>query len=372
MTSPPDEMPPGQEPQPEGGQSASERPARDKAVTQHSGLTSEQKAAIILQVLGPEDAKAIVERFDEGDFRLFARGMIGIRALSQSDIDAVIGEFLSKLGGSEGLSGGTAGLKRFLLNFLSEDVVEQIMEDVRGPVGRTVWEKLSNCPDDSLAVFLSTEQPQTAALVLSKLKPEKAAKVLSHLDIGQAKKVVLRMSQATRVEQRVLDTVKSAVGRDFLKSVNRRHSARQPSDVIGSIMNNLPVTTNDELLSALREKDEKLAESVQNAMFTFPDIATRLDSAGLQAVMKATDNDVLILALKLAKDKMPKVAEFFFSNMSKRALEQIEEAIEELGPVRAKDAEEAQQRIVRTAQGLASAGTITVQESEETEDDQLI
>lgn len=371
MTTSPKEDHQDQEAPLEADHSLIEQPARDSTANALTRLSSEQKAAIILQVLGPENAQGIVSRFDEGDFRLFARGMIGVRGVSQEVVDAVIGEFLSKLGGHDGVSGGSAELKRFLLNFLSEDVVEQIMEDVRGPVGRTIWEKLSNCPDDSLAVFLRAEQPQTAALVLSKLKPEKAAKILDHLEIDQAKKIVLRMSRVTRVEQQILDTVKSAVGRDFLNSTNRRHSARRPADVIGSIMNNLPITVNEELLSALRDKDEQLAESVQNAMFTFPDIATRLDAAGLQAVIKAVDGDTLALALKLAKERMPKIAEFFFSNISKRALEQLEEEIEALGPVRAKDAEEAQQRIVRTAQELASTGAITIQENEPA-DDQMI
>ncbi len=354
------------------GQTGGQSSAQKEGPVTFETLTNEQKAAIVLQVLGPESAQEIVSRFDEQDFRVFARGMLGIQGVSQNIVNAVIKDFVLKIGGGDGITGGSGALREHLQAYLSEDVVERLMEDVNGPAGRTVWERLSNCPDEAIAGYLLLEQPQTAALVLSKLTPEKAAKVLAHIELEQAKKIVLRMSRVTHVDPKALETVKDSVGRDFLNSANRRQSARRPENVIGSIMNNLSMNMNDELLAAIRDKDEKLAEGVQNAMFTFPDIATRVETGDLQLLVKAADSDALALALKLAKEKTPKVADYFFSNLSKRALEQLEEQIESLGPVRAKDAEEAQQRIVRTAQELAAVGKIIIAENKTTDDEQMI
>ena len=328
-------------------------------------LTNEQKAAIVLQVLGPDDAGVILDELDEREYRAFARGLVGLEYIPNSLVEEVVINFLERCGSGERIKGGRLEVRRYLENFLAADVVEQILEDVHGPVGRTIWEKLSNSPEEALACYLRTEQPQSVAVILSKLKPEKAARTLALFDEKMASEIVRRMAKPARLDKKVLDDIKNVLNRDFLSAVNRRQSTRQPADVIGAVFNFLPMELTENLLDGLRKDSGSLADDVQKVMFTFPDIANRLDGPGIQALLKEVDNETLKMALKLAREKMPKVTDFFFANMSKRAKELFVEELEEMPPVRAKEAEEAQQAIVRTAQELAKTGVITIEIQDE-------
>jgi flagellar motor switch protein FliG len=229
---------------------------------------------------------------------------------------------------------------------------------VEGPSGRTIWEKLSNCSDEAVANFLKLEHPQTAAVVVSKLRADKAARVLERFSPAFARDVMLRLGRVHRLDSSVLEDVKKILYRDFLGTLRREQATRKPADVIGNMMNFVSSDPRGELLEHLKEARPELAEEVQRVMFTFPDIATRVNPREVGAVLKEVDNDIMMTALKTARAATPRVVEFILTNISKRMAAQIEEDIESMPPIKARDGETAQAEVIRTIQAMAARGDI--------------
>lgn len=334
-------------------------------------LSSDQKAAIVVYSMGAERAEKLLSRMDEWDYRRFARAMNRLGAVDADTVDAVMAEFATAVGDGNGIRGGIAETRRFLSHFLDPAAVDQIMEEIGGPAGRDIWEKLSNTSDQVLFSYLRNEQPQSVAVILSRLSPAKAARVLQMFPEERAKAVVLRMTRTGTIDRQVMDELKATLQQDFLAGFHKEQTARRPDDLIGGMLNQMRPALAGSILQTLQSHDRDLAAKVQKVLFTFADFGTRVGSVGLQTVIKNCERDTLILALTLAKHNAPDVLEYFFSNMSKRVAEQMREEMQAAGPVRMKDAEAAQQEIVRLAQALAKSGEIEIADADE-DDQQLL
>ncbi len=328
-------------------------------------LAPDQKAAIVVYSMGAERAEKLLSRMDERDYRRFARAMNRLGAVDADTVDAVMAEFSTAVGDGNGIRGGIAETRRFLTHFLDSASVEQIMEEIGGPAGRDIWEKLSNTSDQVLFSYLRNEQPQSVAVILSRLSPAKAARVLQMFPEEKAKAVVLRMTRIGMIDRQVMDELKATLQQDFLAGFHKEQTTRRPDDLIGGMLNQMPPALAGSILQTLHDHDHDLAGRVQKMLFTFADFGARVGSAGLQTVIKNCERDTLILALTLAKHNAPDVLEYFFSNMSKRVAEQMREEMQGAGPVRMKDAEAAQQEVVRLAQALAKSGEIEIAATDE-------
>jgi flagellar motor switch protein FliG len=228
-----------------------------------------------------------------------------------------------------------------------------------------MWEKLSNVQEEVLANYLKNEYPQTVAVVLSKLRPEHAARVLAILPEELALDVVNRMLKMEAVQKEVLERVEQTLRTEFMSSLSQTRR-RDAHEVMAEIFNNFDRQTENRFLTALEERSRESSERIKALMFTFEDLG-KLDPGSAQTLLRHVEKDKLAIALKGATDSLRDV---FFSNMSERAGKILREDMEALGPVRLKDVDEAQMRMVNVAKDLANKGEIMI--SSKQEDDELI
>jgi flagellar motor switch protein FliG len=229
------------------------------------------------------------------------------------------------------------------------------MEELRGPSGRNMWEKLSNVSEEILANYLKNEYPQTIAVVLGKLRSEQAAKILSVLPEVIAFDVVDRMLRMEPVQKTVVEHIEQTLRMEFMSSLSQTRR-RDAHEAMADIFNGFDRQTEARFMSALEEMNRDSAERIKNLMFTFEDLA-KLDSASAQTLMRSVDKDKLAVALKGAPEH---VREFFMKNMSTRAAKMLTDDMEALGPVRLRDVDEAQSALVNLAKDLAAKGEITI------------
>lgn len=333
-------------------------------------LRSDEKAAIVLFSLGPERAEKLFRSMDASEHRRFARAFSRLRDVRDEQATAVVDEFTQRLLKGQPLVGGSAEAREFLLKVLEPDAVEQLMAELDGVVGRDVWQRLSDTPEQRLARCLGQEKPQTIAVILSRLRPDKAARTLMLLPQERAQDVILRMAHLGRVDQAVLEDLQLSLTESFVSALEVEEAAGQPHRAIASMLSEMPQERVAALIGFLEERSPDTLQAVQKVMFRFEDIQAKIAPSALQVIIRNCDQETLVRALKLAMQAAPKVAEYFLENMSKRAAEQMRENMQAMGPMRQKDGQEAQAEIVRLIKELARSGEITL--SEEADEEPLI
>jgi len=328
-------------------------------------LTGTEKASILLLSLGEEYTVKIFEQLDEDEILNLSHTMSNLGKVSSSVIERLFIEFAESMTSTSSLVGTMDSTERLLMKVLGKDKVQNIMEEIRGPAGRTMWEKLSNVNEEILATYLQKEYPQTVAVVLSKITPEHAAKVLANLPEGFAMEVVMRMLRMEAVQKEVLDDVEKTLRSEFMPNLSRA-SRRDSYEIMAEIFNSLERSVEGKFMSSLEERNPDAAERIRSLMFTFEDLG-KLDPGAIQTLIRSSDKEKLPIALKGASDAMK---DLFFSNMSERAGKIMKEDMAAMGPVRLKEVEEAQQSLVNTAKDLADRGEITIITSKD--EDELI
>ncbi len=318
-------------------------------------LTGTEKSAILLLSLGEEHTARVFEQLDEEEILQLSQTMSNLGKVSASVIERLFVEFAESISSTSSLVGSLDSTERLLARVLGKDKVDTIMEEIRGPAGRTMWEKLSNVNEDILASYLQKEYPQTVAVVLSKITPEHSARVLAQLPEGFAMEVVMRMLRMEAVQKEVIDDVEKTLRTEFMSNLART-SRRDSHEIMAEIFNNLERATESKFMVNLEERSPESAEKIRSLMFTFEDLG-KLDPSAIQTIVRSADKEKLPLALKGASDAMK---DLFFSNMSERAGKIMKEDMAAMGPVRLKDVEEAQQSLVNTAKDLADRGEITI------------
>jgi flagellar motor switch protein FliG len=252
-----------------------------------------------------------------------------------------------------------------LAEYLPPERFNLIMEEIRGPAGRNMWEKLSNVQPAVLANYLKNEYPQTVAVVLSKISSEHAAGVLSLLPDDFSMEVVHRILGMGSVQREVLEKIEHTLRNEFISNLSQTRQ-RDSHGMMAEIFNCFDRQTEGRFLSSLEEADWDAAERIKTLMFTFEDLQ-KLDKSSTQTLLRNIDQDVLILAMKGANEG---ARDFFFSNMSERASKLMRDDLEVMGPVRLKDVDDAQSKMIATAKELGSKGEITITKSGT--DDELV
>ena len=255
--------------------------------------------------------------------------------------------------------------QRLLASFLDPDKVDGLMEEIRGPAGRTMWDKLGNVSEGVLANYLKNEYPQTVAVVLSKVKPDHASRVLGALPEDFAMECVTRMLRMEPVQREILDKIEQTLRTEFMSNLART-SKRDSHEMMADIFNSFDRQTETRFISALEERNRDSAERIRALMFVFEDLS-KLDPGGVQTLLRAVDKAQLGLALKGASEDLRNL---FFSNMSERAARILREDMENMGPVRLRDVDQAQMAMVQSAKDLAQKGEIMLAGS--SGDDELI
>jgi flagellar motor switch protein FliG len=239
------------------------------------------------------------------------------------------------------------------------------MDEIRGPAGRNMWEKLSNVQEEVLANYLKNEYPQTIAVVLSKLTAEHAARVLAILPEDLALDVVGRMLKMEAVQKEVIERVEQTLRLEFMSNLSQTRR-RDAHEVMAEIFNNFDRQTETRFITALEEDNRESAERIKALMFTFDDLV-KLDAASTQTLMRHVDKDKLGVALKGANED---IRTFFLGNMSSRASKMLLDDMQAMGPVRLRDVDEAQALLVNLAKDLAAKGEIMLAKNRA--DDELV
>ena len=325
-------------------------------------LTGREKAAILMLAIREEGAAKLFQRMDVDEIREITQAMASLGTVTGEVVENLLREFGERRAMGGDLVGGFEVAERMLTRFLDRDKVRDIMDDIRGPAGRTVWDKLGGVDEGALASYLKHEYPQTVALVLSRIRPDHAARVLANLPEEFAVEAVMRMLRMEVVQREVLEDVERTLRADFMSNLARGHG-RDNHEAMAEIFNHLDRGTEARFLRQLEERNRESAEKVRALMFTFEDLA-RLPAAGVQTLLRHTAQDRLAVALKGASESL---RELFFTNMSERAARILKEDMAAMGPARLRDVEGAQAGLVATAKQLAADGEILLAQGKDEE-----
>ena len=331
----------------------------------YRSISGPEKAAILLMSLGEEQAAKLFGQMDDEELKEISQVMAGLGTVSSNIVERLFVEFAEQLSSTGSLVGSLDSTQRLLTKVLGEDHVGDIMEEIRGPAGRTMWDKLANVNEQVLANYLKNEYPQTVAVIIGKIQQGHAAKVLATLPENFAMEVVMRMLRMEAVNKDIEKDVERVLRTEFMSNLARTNR-RDSHEMMAEIFNNLDRATESRFLSALEERNKDAAERIRSLMFTFEDLQ-RLDPAGVQTLLRAVDKDKLVIALKGASEEL---RDLFFSNMSERAAKLMREDMQALGPIRLKDVEDSQQMMVQSAKDLADRGEIVLGSS--SGDDQIV
>lgn len=325
-------------------------------------LSGAQKVAILMLALGEEQCGQIFSMLHEDEIKDISFAMSRLGSIDAALVEQLCGEFAQMMGQSNTLLGTLDSTERLLQKTLSRDRAMQIMEEIRGPAGRTMWDKLGNVNESLLANYLKNEYPQTIAVVLSKIKPEHSARVLALLPEALASDVVMRILRMESIQKDVLAGVEKTLRAEFMSNLTR--SARRDShELIAEIINNLDRSVEARFMASLESRSRESADRVRSLMFTFEDLG-RLSMSAIQTLMRAADKELLPVALKGASEQ---IRNAFLSCLSERAGKMMRDDIAALGPVRLRDVDDAQMRIVATAKELAAQGEIEISRSQDEE-----
>lgn len=328
-------------------------------------LSGAEKAAIFLLALGEDHTSRVFEHMDDEEIMEISQTMASLGKIGSNVIERLFQDFAEQMSSTSSLVGTYDSTERLLSRVLGTERVENIMEEIRGPAGRTMWEKLGNVQEEVLANFLQKEYPQTVAVVMSKIQSDHAARVLALLPENFALEVINRMLRMEAVQKEVLEDVEKTLRTEFMSNLARTQR-RDSHELMADIFNSLERSVESKFMAELEKNVPDSAEKIRSLMFTFEDLG-KLDSSGIQTIIRAVDKDKLPPALKGAPDSLK---DLFFNNMSERAAKIMKEDMASMGPVRLKDVEEAQQYIVNVAKDLEARGEITV--TGNGEDDELI
>ncbi len=327
-------------------------------------LTGPERAAILMLSLGEQYGSKIWGLLDDDELRQLSVVMSTLGMVEAEMVEKLMLEFVSRLSASGAVMGDYDATERLLQQYLPPERVGGIMDEIRGPAGRNMWEKLSNVPEEVLANYLKNEYPQTVAVVISKLRPEHAARVLAILPEDLALDVVNRMLRMEAVQKEVIERLEQTLRTEFMSNIAQTRR-RDAHEVMAEIFNNFDRQTETRFITALEEDNRESAERIKSLMFTFDDLV-RLDTGSAQTLMRHIDKDKLAVALKGASEP---VRQFFLSNMSTRAAKMLVDDMQAMGPVRLRDVDEAQVLLVNLAKDLAAKGEIILSKQR---DDELV
>jgi flagellar motor switch protein FliG len=335
-----------------------------KSIVDPSRLNGAEKCAVVLLALGEEHAH-VWQALDEEEIKEISQAMASLGNVTATVVEDLLVEFVSGAAGTGSIMGSFEQTQKLLNSIMPPEKVDQLMEEIRGPAGRTMWDKLGNVNEAVLANYLKNEYPQTVAVVLSKIKSEHAARVLASLPEDFALECVMRMLRMEPVQREILDKIEQTLRNEFMSNLART-SKRDSHEMMADIFNAFDRQTETRFITALEERNREAAERIRALMFVFEDLS-KLDPGGVQTLLRSVEKDQLALGMKGSSDSL---REMFFSNMSERAAKIMREDMETMGPVRLRDVDQAQMAIVQVAKDLANKGEIMLAGSGT--DDELI
>lgn len=326
-------------------------------------LTGDERAAILLLALGKDFGEPIWESLEDDEIAEISIAMSKLGKITTDQVEEILARFISDMSISGAVMGNFESTESLLKQILPEDRVNLIMEGIRGPAGRNMWEKLSNVQAHILANYLKNEYPQTIAVILSKISSEHAARVLGLLPDDFSMEVIQRMLAMEAVQKEILEKIEQTLRKEFISNLSSTNQT-DAHETMAGIFNNFDRQTEALFMGKLEEVDRDAAERIKNLMFTFDDLGN-LNSSSIQALLREVEKDDLALAMKGTSEK---IKGFFLQNMSKRAAEMLVDDLENMGPVRLSDVDDAQAKMISKAKDLEASGVIDITKGDDEEE----
>lgn len=319
-----------------------------------SGL---QKAAILLIALGPEKSASIFTHLKEDEIEQLTLEIANTRSISTDTKDQVMDEFYDICLAQKYISeGGINYAKELLEKALGHEKAMDVIGKLTASLQVRPFEFVRKTDASQLLNFIQDEHPQTIALILSYLSSSQASAIISALSPDKQADVAKRIAQMDRTSPDVIKEVEKILEKKLSSLVNQDYTIVGGVDSIVDILNTVDRGTEKHIMESLEIEEPELADEIRKKMFVFEDILS-LDDKSIQRVLREVDNNELAIALKGANEEVQNV---IFNNLSKRLVTMIKEDMEYMGPVRMKDVEEAQQKIVNIIRKLEDAGEIII------------
>ncbi|VBB08099.1 flagellar motor switch protein flig [Lucifera butyrica] len=324
---------------------------------QSNELTGKQKAAILLIALGPDVSAQVFKHLREDEIEKLTLEIANQRKVPQEHKDRVLNEFHQMCLAKEYISSGGLDYAREVLEkALGAEKAISIINRLTSSLQIRPFDFARKTDPAQLLNFIQNEHPQTLALIMAYLQPEQGASILSALPPDRQVDVARRIATMDRTSPDVIKDVERILERKLSSLVTQDFTAAGGVDSIVGVLNKVDRTTERTIIENLEVQNPELAEEIKKRMFVFEDIVM-LDDRSLQLVLREVDSKDLALALKASSTE---VAEKIYKNMSKRASDMLREEIEYMGPVRIRDVEEAQQKIVNGIRRLEESGEIVI------------
>lgn len=326
-------------------------------MSKKSNLTGKQKAAILLITLGPEYSALIFKHLSEDEVEEITLEIANMKKVDAETKDRVMEEFYEVCVAQEYISeGGIGYAKEVLEKALGSDKAIEVINRLTASLQVRPFDFARKADPSQLMNFIQNEHPQTIALILSYLDSAKAAQIVSGLSPETQSEVAKRIATMDRTYPEVIKEVELVLEKKLSNLVTQDYTKAGGIQSVVDILNSVDRGTEKYIMENLEMSDPELAEEIKKRMFVFEDIIT-LDSTGIQRFIREVDNTDLAVALKGSTDE---VKEVILSNMSKRMAEMISEDMEFMGPVRLRDVEESQQKVVNVIRKLEEAGEIII------------
>ncbi|MBZ5749870.1 flagellar motor switch protein FliG [Metabacillus rhizolycopersici] len=322
-----------------------------------NALTGKQKAAILLISLGPEVSASVYKHLSEEEIEKLTLEISGVRKVEANKKDEIIEEFHDIAMAQDFISqGGIAYAKQVLEKALGEEKATSIIHRLTSSLQVRPFDFARKADPGQILNFIQNEHPQTMALVLSYLEPVQSGQILSELPQELQADVARRIAVMDRTSPEIINEIEQILERKLSSTVTQDYTQTGGIEAVVEVLNGVDRSTEKTILDSLEIQDPELAEEIKKRMFVFEDIVT-LDNRAIQRVIRDVENDDLMLSLKVASEE---VREIVFKNMSKRMVDTFKEEMEYMGPVRLRDVEEAQSRIVGVIRRLEEAGEIVI------------
>lgn len=323
----------------------------------NSEISGVQKAAILLITLGPEKSSNIFKHLKEEEIEQLTLEIANTRSVSSQMKEEVMNEFYEICLAQQYIAeGGIGYAKELLEKALGSEKARDVISKLTASLQVRPFEFVRKTDASQLLNFIQDEHPQTIALILSYLSSTQAATIISSLTPDKQADVAKRIAQMDRTSPDVIKEVEKVLERKLASLVNQDYTIVGGVDNIVDILNTVDRSTEKHIMETLEIDEPELADEIRRKMFVFEDIIS-LDDRSIQTVLRDVDNNDLAVALKNCNEQVQNI---IFNNLSKRLAAMIREDMEFMGPVRLKDVEEAQQKIVNIIRKLEDSGDIVI------------
>src|SRR5690625_2006275 len=320
-------------------------------------LTGKQKAAVLLISLGPDVSAQIYKHLTEEEIEQLTLEISSVRKVDSEQKEEILNQFHQIALAQDYISeGGINYAKEVLEKALGEDEAQKIINRLTSSLQVRPFDFARQSDPGQIYNFIQNEHPQTIALILSYLDPEQAGQILSELPQDTQAEIAKRIATMDSTSPEIISQVEQVLERNIASSLTEDQTQTGGIESVVEVLNSVDRSTERTILDTLEVQEPELADEIKKRMFVFEDIVI-LDNRAIQRVIREVDNEDLILSLKVASDE---VKEIIFQNMSQRMADTFKEEMEFLGPVRLRDVEEAQTRIVSTIRRLEEIGEIII------------